>query len=108
MDRAISMYSLATILPAPHAPEPLRGWGSPTILVDGVDVAGQLAPTATSCRLYANADGRLVGTPPEELVRELVAMFRARGVTDISELTVTREDVRFMLPKTIRSAGTAR
>jgi 4-hydroxy-3-methylbut-2-enyl diphosphate reductase len=45
---------------------------------------------------------------PEELVEELVAMFRARGVTDISELTVTREDVRFMLPKTIRSAGTLR
>jgi 4-hydroxy-3-methylbut-2-en-1-yl diphosphate reductase len=45
---------------------------------------------------------------PEELVQELVALFRARGVSDISELTVTREDVRFMLPKTIRSAGPAR
>jgi 4-hydroxy-3-methylbut-2-en-1-yl diphosphate reductase len=44
---------------------------------------------------------------PEELVQELVAMFRARGVSDISELTVTREDVRFMLPKTIRSVGPA-
>ena len=41
---------------------------------------------------------------PEELVSELVAMFRARGIDDISELTVTREDVRFMLPKTIRGA----
>jgi 4-hydroxy-3-methylbut-2-enyl diphosphate reductase len=39
---------------------------------------------------------------PEELVTELVSLFRARGVEDISELTVTREDVRFMLPKTIR------
>jgi len=39
---------------------------------------------------------------PEELVTELVATFRARGIDDISELTVTREDVRFMLPKTIR------
>jgi 4-hydroxy-3-methylbut-2-enyl diphosphate reductase len=45
---------------------------------------------------------------PEELVQELVALFRARGVEDISEVTVTREDVRFMLPKTIRSAGLAR
>ena len=56
---------------------------------------------------------RIVGissgaSAPEELVQELVALFRARGVDDISELTVTREDVRFMLPKTIRSAGTAR
>ena len=45
---------------------------------------------------------------PEELVQELVAHFRARGVSDISELTVTREDVRFMLPKTIRGTGTPR
>ena len=45
---------------------------------------------------------------PEELVQELVALFRARGVSDISELTVTREDVRFMLPKSIRGVGTPR
>ena len=45
---------------------------------------------------------------PEELVQELVALFRARGVSDISELTVTREDVRFMLPKTIRGVRTPR
>jgi 4-hydroxy-3-methylbut-2-enyl diphosphate reductase len=45
---------------------------------------------------------------PEELVQELVSLFRARGVSDISELTVAREDVRFMLPKTIRSVGAAR
>ena len=40
---------------------------------------------------------------PESLVRELVDAFRALGVTDVSELEVTREDVRFMLPKTIRA-----
>jgi 4-hydroxy-3-methylbut-2-enyl diphosphate reductase len=45
---------------------------------------------------------------PEELVRELVERFRARGVSDISELEVTREDVRFMLPKAIRGVGAAR
>jgi 4-hydroxy-3-methylbut-2-enyl diphosphate reductase len=45
---------------------------------------------------------------PEELVRELVERFRARGVSDISELEVTREDVRFMLPKAIRGVGVAR
>jgi 4-hydroxy-3-methylbut-2-enyl diphosphate reductase len=39
---------------------------------------------------------------PEELVRELVARFTERGVSDVSELTFTQEDVRFMLPKTIR------
>ena len=44
---------------------------------------------------------------PEQLVRELVEVFQARGVSDVSELTVTREDVRFMLPKTIRVAAAA-
>jgi 4-hydroxy-3-methylbut-2-enyl diphosphate reductase len=41
---------------------------------------------------------------PEELVSRLVDFFRARGVTDVSEFEVVQEDVRFMLPKTIRQA----
>jgi 4-hydroxy-3-methylbut-2-enyl diphosphate reductase len=41
---------------------------------------------------------------PEELVAELVELFRARGTTDISELEVVPENMRFMLPKTIRQA----
>jgi 4-hydroxy-3-methylbut-2-enyl diphosphate reductase len=47
---------------------------------------------------------------PEELVTELVELFRERGVSDISEFDVIREDVRFMLPKQIREAvaGAAR
>jgi 4-hydroxy-3-methylbut-2-enyl diphosphate reductase len=44
---------------------------------------------------------------PEELVTELVARFTQRGVTDVSELEFTREDVRFMLPKTIRPGARA-
>jgi 4-hydroxy-3-methylbut-2-enyl diphosphate reductase len=45
---------------------------------------------------------------PEALVQRLVEFFRARGTEDVSELEVLREDVRFMLPKTIRQALTAR
>jgi 4-hydroxy-3-methylbut-2-enyl diphosphate reductase len=41
---------------------------------------------------------------PEGLVQRLVEFFRARGTADVSELEVVREDVRFMLPKTIREA----
>jgi 4-hydroxy-3-methylbut-2-en-1-yl diphosphate reductase len=41
---------------------------------------------------------------PENLVTELVEFFRERGVQDISEFDVIREDVRFMLPKQIREA----
>ena len=40
---------------------------------------------------------------PEELVESLVELFRERGVEDVSELRAVDEDVRFMLPKTIRS-----
>jgi 4-hydroxy-3-methylbut-2-en-1-yl diphosphate reductase len=41
---------------------------------------------------------------PEELVQRLIEFFRARGTKHIEEFQVIREDVRFMLPKTIRKA----
>ncbi len=44
---------------------------------------------------------------PEELVERLVNFFRTRGVQDVSEFQVVQEDVRFMLPKTIRQAMAA-
>jgi 4-hydroxy-3-methylbut-2-en-1-yl diphosphate reductase len=44
---------------------------------------------------------------PEELVQRVVELFRARGTEDIRELEVVSEDVRFMLPKTIRQAMAA-
>ena len=40
-------------------------------------------------------------------MRRLVDFFRARGVDDVSEFEVVQEDVRFMLPKTIRQAMAA-
>jgi 4-hydroxy-3-methylbut-2-en-1-yl diphosphate reductase len=44
---------------------------------------------------------------PEELVQRLVDFFRARGTADVQEFQVVQEDVRFMLPKTIRQAMAA-
>ena len=41
---------------------------------------------------------------PEALVQRLVGFFRDRGVEDVEEFEVVQEDVRFMLPKTIRQA----
>ena len=41
---------------------------------------------------------------PEELVQRLVDLFRDAGTSDVEEFTVVEEDVRFMLPKTIRQA----
>jgi 4-hydroxy-3-methylbut-2-en-1-yl diphosphate reductase len=70
-----------------------------------IDNAGEVQPEWLEGR-------RVVGissgaSAPENLVAELVDFFRARGVTDISEFDVIREDVRFMLPKTIREAVAA-
>jgi 4-hydroxy-3-methylbut-2-enyl diphosphate reductase len=44
---------------------------------------------------------------PENLVVELVDFFRAKGVRDVAEHEVRREDVRFMLPKQIREQASA-
>ncbi len=41
---------------------------------------------------------------PDELVQDLVQVFRDRGTSDISELEVIQENMRFMLPKEIRTA----
>src|SRR5581483_7710620 len=51
-------------------------------------------------------DKRVVGitsgaSAPEELVQRLVEYFRELGTQDVQELEVVREDVRFMLPKSI-------
>lgn len=54
----------------PGAPVALRGYGSPSILVDGVDVLGAPPGDATACRLYVGTD--LPGAPPlEALLRAL-------------------------------------
>ena len=50
---------------------------------------------------------RIVGissgaSAPEQLVSELVDLFRSRGVESVEEFEVVREDVRFMLPKRLR------
>jgi 4-hydroxy-3-methylbut-2-en-1-yl diphosphate reductase len=55
------------------------------------------------------AGKRVVGitsgaSAPEELVQRLVEFFKQRGTSDVRELEVVQEDVRFMLPKAIRQA----
>lgn len=45
---------------------------------------------------------------PEELVEALVEFFRERGAAEVSELRTVEEDVRFMLPKEIRTELAAR
>lgn len=62
---------------APETPDNLRGWGSPTILIDGADVEGQSGSGNMSCRLYRDSSGRYAGIPTESALR--VAIERARS-----------------------------
>lgn len=65
----------------PDAPAHVRGIGSPSILIDGRDVTGArpAAGGASSCRLYPDADGRLVGVPPVEAITAALTA-SSRGV----------------------------
>jgi hypothetical protein len=54
---------------APGSPVYAKRYGSPTILIDGKDVAGTDAVSGSSaCRVYSNGGGRLSGIPPLETV----------------------------------------
>ncbi|HKK04601.1 MAG TPA: MerC family mercury resistance protein [Gammaproteobacteria bacterium] len=48
----------------PDAPERVRGYGSPTILIDGDDVAPETANEASCCRVYADSEASNKGVPP--------------------------------------------
>lgn len=56
---------------APESPAYVRGYGSPTILVEGRDLAG-IAPGSgeSSCRLYRSRSGSTQGAPPVEQVAQ--------------------------------------
>ena len=61
---------------APETPERLRGWGSPTILIDGMDIEGPETPATASCRLYRDPAGRLSGVPAEATLQAALARIR--------------------------------
>src|SRR5437867_2381262 len=54
---------------APDSPPRVRGFSSPTVLVNGVDVAGEPpGETQPACRLYRGAHGEFRGAPRAELI----------------------------------------
>src|SRR3954470_14856079 len=55
------------------APAWARGWGSPTILIEGNDVAGQQPSGSSCCRLYAD------GAPSVEAIRARIAAARTEA-----------------------------
>jgi 4-hydroxy-3-methylbut-2-en-1-yl diphosphate reductase len=69
--------------------------------------ASHLIDSETEVREEWLEGKRVVGitsgaSAPESLVQRLVEFFQARGTSDVQELEVVQEDVRFMLPKVIR------
>jgi hypothetical protein len=53
-----------------EAPAHVKRYGSPTVLVDGKDVAGEGSEADSNCcRVYASGDGRLLGIPSVEAIR---------------------------------------
>src|SRR3954464_15715488 len=77
--------------------EVARDFGADSYLID--NEAQVLPEWLEGKRVVGITSG---ASAPEELVQRLVDFFRARGVSDVSELEVVQEDVRFMLPREIR------
>jgi hypothetical protein len=65
---------------AADTPAEWRAFGSPTILVDGRDVAGTDATAGgNSCRVYRSLDGRLIGVPSVEQITAVLHRASAPG-----------------------------
>ena len=55
----------------PEAPERTRGYGSPTILIDGRDVAGEPPSAGSCCRIYVNAEERAYAPAVDQIAAAL-------------------------------------
>src|SRR5262249_33508534 len=64
-----------------EAPSYTQGYGSPTILVEGRDVAGSMPAGELSCRLYVDA-GEVAHAPSVEQIATALAM-SARGPSPV-------------------------
>ncbi len=73
--------------------------GTPAYLIDnGAQIEDDWLDGVSTVGISSGASA------PEELVQGVVEYFRQRGTEDVSEFEVMQEDVRFMLPKQIRTA----
>ncbi len=77
---------------SPAVPEVMRAFGSPTILVNGNDVAGTEAAGAASCRIYRQQPGSLAAVPPVEMIA--AALNRAPAAEPVSCSAAPKSDSR--------------
>jgi hypothetical protein len=81
---------------APDSPAYARTFGSPTILVDGQDIAPD-NPSGESCRIYVRAGGMLGGVPPlDKIVDALICTTGGRGTSGLFAAVPTAGT--FLLP----------
>lgn len=53
------------------APDYVRQYGSPTVLINGKDVSGEgSAADSSCCRVYRNANGHFQGVPSIDAIRD--------------------------------------
>lgn len=65
-----------------NSPEYVRAYGSPTILVDGRDVAGTLpGRNARCCRIYSDKNGNFNGVPSLETITSELLKAEEKGPT---------------------------
>ena len=65
----------------PNTPKELKGYGSPTILVDGKDVTGTVPRgESLSCRTYYTANGGITGAPDVEIIVKAILESAKKGL----------------------------
>jgi len=81
----------------PNSPAHARQFGSPTVLVDGRDVAGEPpAEDAPSCRIYTHTRGRNRGVPDAGLIA--AALWQLDPDSARRNATPTRSNLVALLP----------
>lgn len=68
------------------SPSYVRSYGSPTILVDGKDVAGDdPSENISCCRLYVGANGEFNGAPSVEMIATALGNRRERALSKVTK-----------------------
>lgn len=75
---------------SPDSPDYVRGYGSPTILINGRDVQDAMSSVeADSCRIYWDESGTLQSAPPVELIATALSR-TSQSVLSDDAMMVTR------------------